>query len=70
MKKEIKQFDSKLFRSKRKSPMVASPTGMKIPLPFLSVEVCAAIRLFPNGKSAEDDKIAAGFLKSLDNVIL
>uniref|UniRef100_A0A8R1EHP2 Reverse transcriptase domain-containing protein n=1 Tax=Caenorhabditis japonica TaxID=281687 RepID=A0A8R1EHP2_CAEJA len=71
MEKEIQQFYSKLFRSNRGPPVIASPIGMEIPPPFLPEEVRAAFRSFPNGKAAGDDKITADFLKSChDNVIL
>uniref|UniRef100_A0A8R1IDY4 Endonuclease/exonuclease/phosphatase domain-containing protein n=1 Tax=Caenorhabditis japonica TaxID=281687 RepID=A0A8R1IDY4_CAEJA len=71
MEKEIQQFYSKLFRSNRGPPVIASPIGMEIPPPFLPEELRAAFRLFPNGKAAGDDKITADFLKSChDNVIL
>uniref|UniRef100_A0A8R1HV48 Reverse transcriptase domain-containing protein n=1 Tax=Caenorhabditis japonica TaxID=281687 RepID=A0A8R1HV48_CAEJA len=70
MEKEIQQFYSKLFRSNRGPPVIASPIGMEIPPPFLPEEVRAAFRSFPNGKAAGDDKITADFLKSChDNVI-
>uniref|UniRef100_A0A8R1I4C8 Reverse transcriptase domain-containing protein n=1 Tax=Caenorhabditis japonica TaxID=281687 RepID=A0A8R1I4C8_CAEJA len=70
MEKEIQQFYSKLFRSNRGPPVIASPIGMEIPPPFLPEEVRAAFRSFPNGKAAGDDRITADFLKSChDNVI-
>uniref|UniRef100_A0A8R1E7Y2 Reverse transcriptase domain-containing protein n=1 Tax=Caenorhabditis japonica TaxID=281687 RepID=A0A8R1E7Y2_CAEJA len=70
MENEIQQFYSKLFRSNRGPPVIASPIGMEIPPPFLPKEVRAAFCSFSNGKTAGDDKITADFLKSHDNVIL
>uniref|UniRef100_A0A8R1E5Q7 Reverse transcriptase domain-containing protein n=1 Tax=Caenorhabditis japonica TaxID=281687 RepID=A0A8R1E5Q7_CAEJA len=71
MEKEIQQFYSKLFIRNRGPPVIASPIGMEIPPPFLSEEVRAAFRSFPNGKAAGDDKITADFLKIChDNAIL
>uniref|UniRef100_A0A8R1E6M6 Reverse transcriptase domain-containing protein n=1 Tax=Caenorhabditis japonica TaxID=281687 RepID=A0A8R1E6M6_CAEJA len=70
MEKEIQQFYSKLFRSNRGAPVIASPIGMEIPPPFFPEEVRAAFRSFPNGKTAGDDKITADFLKSHNNVII
>uniref|UniRef100_A0A8R1ETP5 Reverse transcriptase domain-containing protein n=1 Tax=Caenorhabditis japonica TaxID=281687 RepID=A0A8R1ETP5_CAEJA len=56
--------------SNRGPPVIASPSGMEIPPPFLPEEVRAAFRSFPNGKAAGDDKITADFLKIChDNVI-
>uniref|UniRef100_A0A8R1I5C8 Reverse transcriptase domain-containing protein n=1 Tax=Caenorhabditis japonica TaxID=281687 RepID=A0A8R1I5C8_CAEJA len=70
MEKEIQQFYSKLFRCNRGPPVIASPIGMESPPPFLSEEVRAAFRSFPNGKAVGDDKITADFFKSFhDNVI-
>uniref|UniRef100_A0A8R1IBR3 Uncharacterized protein n=1 Tax=Caenorhabditis japonica TaxID=281687 RepID=A0A8R1IBR3_CAEJA len=41
MEKEIQKFYSKLFRSNRRPPVIASPIGMEIPPPFLPEEVPA-----------------------------
>ncbi|CAI5455831.1 unnamed protein product [Caenorhabditis angaria] len=73
IEKEIHQFYSKLFKS---SDVPQNPSNRRLrrtenPPPFLPSEIRAALRSFPNGKSAGEDKITADFLKKCtDKIIL
>nr|pir hypothetical protein T02D1.1 - Caenorhabditis elegans [Caenorhabditis elegans] len=64
LEQEIEKFYTELFKSAVSNSQTSSIPATATPPPFLPEEIRYALRSFPNGKAAGQDKISANFLKS------